>query len=152
MVGTMGTMRIFCWSITILILFGWAIGRILHPGNANFPHPFFLVKYSLDIFFVNLALVMFVWPFLINKGVIGANYHDEDELGRAKIFLVLNGMYSPSIILLFVSSFITREAFIPVSLIVLLYCYGYSKNCYVYFIKKGREHFMSFRNGDKGRH
>ena len=129
-------MRFFYWSISALILLLWAIGRILHPGNANFPHDFFLFKYSLNFLFVNVALVIFIWPFLISKGVLGANYHDEDEFGKAKVFLVLNGMYSPSLILVFISSFITNEAFVPIGLITLFFCYNYLENCYILFVKR----------------
>lgn len=125
-------MRILCWAISAIILIGWAIGRILHPGNANFPHHFFLLKHSLDLLFINGALVMFVWPFLISKGILGANYNNESELGKAKIFLVLYGLFFPGLILVFISSLITKEAYIPSSLIFILYCYGCLKNGYIF--------------------
>lgn len=93
-------MRLFCWVISTVILVAWSFARILHPENANIPHSFFLFKYSLDILIVNIALIVFGWPFLIKKGIIGPKYSDEDEFGKAKIFLVLNGLYSPGLLLL----------------------------------------------------
>ena len=79
-------MRFLCWSISAIIIIGWATGKILHPGSGDFPHNFFLFKYSLDLLFINGAVVMFIWPFLISKGIVGANYHDEMSLGKQKYF------------------------------------------------------------------
>lgn len=133
------TMRILCWSISTIIIIGWVICRILHPGNANFPHHFFLFKYSLDLLFINIAIVVFLWPFLISKGIIGANYHDENKFGKAKIFLILYGLFFPGLILVFISSLVTKEAYIPSSMLLILYCYAYLKNGYIY-LKKNRRY------------
>lgn len=132
-------MRIFSWVISAVILIGWSIGRILHPENATFPHSFFLFKHSLDILFINGALVMFNWPFLIEKGIIGPNYYDENEFGKAKMFLVLYGLFSPGFILVLISTYVTKTAYIPSSIIFVLYCYGYLKNLYIYSLNKERD-------------
>jgi len=129
-------MRILCWSMSALILTGWAIGRSLHPGNVNFPHPFFLFKYSLEILFISIAIVLFIWPILISKGVIGANYHTENEVGKAKIYLVLYGMIFPGLLLVFFSCLITNVDLIPISMLLVLFCYGYLKNVYIFIRKR----------------
>lgn len=129
-------MRILCWSISAIILFGWVIGKIYHPSNTNFPHHFFLFKYSLDILFINGAIVMFIWPFLISMGILGANYHEEDKLGKAKIFLVIYSLFFPGLMLVLIASLITKTANIPCIMIFILYCYGCLKNGYIYLIEK----------------
>ena len=81
---------------------------------------------------------MFSWPFLIKKGIIGPNYSDEDEFGKAKMFLVLNGLYFPGLLLLLISTYVTKTAYVPSSIIFILYCYGCLKNFYTYAIKGGK--------------
>ncbi len=129
-------MRILCWSISLIILIGWSTARILHPENANFPHYYFLFKYAIDILFLNVSLAMFIWPFLIERGIIGADYRDENDFGKAKIFLVIYALIFPGIFLVFISAWLTREAHIPSSIILLMFLYGYLKNSYVYFRKR----------------
>ncbi len=129
-------MRILCWAISAIMLIGWAIAKILHPGKTIFPHHFFLFKYSLDILFINVPMTLFIWPFLISKGIIGANYHDENEFGKAKIYLVINSLIFPGLILVFISSLITKEAYIPFSMLFIYYCYGLVKNGYIYLKKR----------------
>ena len=132
-------MRILCWSISLITLIGWAIIRVLHPGNANFPHDFFLFKYAIDILLINISFVMFIWPFLIKRGVIGADYRTENSFGKAKISIVLYAILFPGLFLVFVSSWVTGEAYIPSTMIMLLFIYGYSKNSYLYFLKRRKD-------------
>jgi hypothetical protein len=121
-------MRIFCWSISSIFLAGWAFGRIHHPGNADFPHDFILFRYALDILFVNIVMVFAIWPLLVEKKVIGSNYHEENKFGKSKIFLILNGLYFPGILLILISSWLTKTAHVPATLITILYSYGILKN------------------------
>ena len=129
-------MRILCWSISLVTFIGWALARGRHPGNANFPHDFFLFKYAIDILFINFSFVMLLWPFLIEKGIIGADYRTESEFGKAKIFVVLYAILFPGLFLVFISSWATGVAYIPSTMIMLLFIYGYAKNSYLYFFKR----------------
>ncbi len=118
-----------------MIFIGWGIGRLLHPGNSAFPHHVFLLKHALDILFINISVAFFIWPFLISNGVVGANYHEENEIGKAKITLALGALVLPGLLLVFISAWITKEAVIPVTLIIILYGYAILKNSYIYFSK-----------------
>jgi len=79
---------------------------------------------------------MFITPILIEKRIIGANYHEEDKFGKAKMFLVFYTIASPGLFLVFIASWLTGVGKIPFSLIMLLFCYGYLKNIYVFLFKK----------------
>jgi hypothetical protein len=125
--------------MSAIFLIAWILGRILHPGNANFPHHFFLIKYSWDIVVINIVLVLFIWPFLISKGIIGENYLNENEFGKAKISLVIIGLVLPGLLLLFISSLITKVAYIPSGFMFIYFGYGCLKNGHIYFIKRKTE-------------
>ena len=126
-------MRILCWSISVMIFIGWGIGRLLHPGNSAFPYH--VLKHALDIFFINISVAFFIWPFLISNGFVGENYHEENEIGKAKITLALSALVLPGLLLVFISAWITKIAVVPVTLITLLYAYAIMKNSYIYFGK-----------------
>ena len=127
-------MRFLFWSISLLAIILWAAARMLHPGNMDFPHHFFLLKYAGDIICLNFAILMFVSPFLIDKGLISANYHDENEVGRARTILVIYSIMLPGMVLLSVASILAK--IVPLVLIIILFGYVYLKNMYVFFIKK----------------
>ncbi|MFZ2631127.1 MAG: hypothetical protein WA081_14700 [Desulfosalsimonadaceae bacterium] len=124
--------------LSLLTLVGWSIARSLHPGNTYFPHHFFLIKYALDIFFINGAVSFLVMPFFINKGIIGADPREEDEFGKAKSFLIFYTILLPGLLLVFLATWLTRVGHIPFSLIMPLFCYGYLKNSYI-FLKKRKK-------------
>ena len=130
-------MRLLFWSISLLTFVGWATGRILYPGNIDFPLHSFFLKYALDIFFLNFAVLMFIFPFLIENGVIGRNYHEEDEVGKAKYFLVSYTIILPGLTLVFLAALISGTINLPYCSIMILFWYSYIKNSYVYFVKRG---------------
>ena len=113
---------------------GWGAARVLHPGNMDFPHQFFLLRYAFDIAFFNFALLMFISPYLIRKGLVSSNFHDENERGKARTVLVIYTIMSPGIILLCVAGMLAK--IIPASLIMILFGYVYLKNSYIFFVKK----------------
>jgi len=127
-------MRLLFWSISLLILVGWGTARSLHPGNMDFPHHFFLLKYAGDIAFFNFAILMFISPFLIKKGVVSSNYHDENEIGKAKTILVIYTIMLPGMILFCFAGILAK--IVPFALILVLFGYVYLKNCYIFFVKK----------------
>jgi len=128
-------MRIICWMISLSIVIVWLVGNALHPDNILFPHNNFFLRNAIHIFFLNAALLMFALPFLMEKRIIGNNYHKEDDLGKAKMFLIFYTIAFPGLFLIFIASWITGVGKIPYALMMLLFCYGYLKNSYI-FIKK----------------
>ncbi len=129
-------MKFICWTISLLALVLWGIGRFLHPGNMNFPHHFFLLKHAFDIAFFNFAILMFFYPFLMSRGVITSNYHDENEFGKAKTILVIYTIMLPGIVLICVAGILAN--ILPATLIMILFGYVYLKNAYIFFTRKQR--------------
>jgi len=127
-------MKFICWIISLLALISWGAARTLHPGNMDFPHHFFLLKYAFDIAFLNFAILMFVYPFLLSSGVITSNYHDENEFGKAKTILVIYTIMLPGMTLISVAGLLAKMT--PAVLIMILFGYMYLKNSYIFFLKK----------------
>ncbi len=127
-------MKLICWTIALLALISWGTSRILHPGNMDFPHHFFLLKYAGDIAFLNFAILMFSYPFLMAKGFISVNYHDENEVGKAKTILVIYTIMLPGVVLICVAGIFSK--IIPFAIILALFGYVYLKNSYIFFVKK----------------
>lgn len=119
-------MRNFFWSLSFICATFWTLIRIRRP-DAIFHHTFFFVRYAPDMFFVNLTLVLFVWPFLINKGVIKSDYNNEGIFEQTKMYLVVYGLLAPSIFLFFIAAVTTQEALPPASLLLFFYSYVYVK-------------------------
>jgi len=115
------------WILSFLCVAPWGIGRILHPEACIFHHDFFLIKYALDLLIVNLAIVLFIWPFFIDKGIAEPDYNNAGPYEQTKMYLIAYGLLSPSIFLLFIAAVITREALPPVSLLIFFYNYVYIK-------------------------
>jgi len=130
-------MRFLFWSMSLLILIGWGSARILHPGNMDFPHHFFLLKYAGDIAFFNFAILMFISPFLIQKRVISSNYHGENKIGQAKTILVIYTILFPGIILLCIAGILA--GIVPFAVILILFLYMYLKNAYIFFKEYGTD-------------
>ena len=100
----------------------------------DFPHHFFLLKYAFDIALLNFAILMFISPFLIKKGLISSNYHDENEVGKAKTILVIYTIMFPGVFLLCLAGILAK--IFPAILIMILFGYVYLKNGYIFFVKK----------------
>jgi len=135
-------MKFLCWSISLLALIAWGTARILHPGNMDFPHHFFLLKYAIDIAFLNFAILMFIYPFLMKKGLVSVNFHDENEVGKARSILVIYSIILPGMALVCVAGFLAK--IVPFVLIMILFGYVYLKNSYIIFVKN-----RTGRNGDR---
>ncbi len=129
-------LRLASWSISLLIVIVWIMAAIKNPDSGRFPHHFFLIKYALDILFVNGAILFFVMPILMENAIINSNLHEEDEFAKAKSFLVVSTIISPGFLLVFIATWLTKEGHIPFSLIFLYFFCGYLKNSYVYYINK----------------
>jgi hypothetical protein len=129
-------MRLFFWLISALVIIGWAVSRFLHPNGMNFPYDFFLFKYAGDIFFLNSAVLFFIIPVLMEKGIIGKDYHVESDFGKAKFFMVVYTIVLPGLVIVFSAAFFSGIRNLPFISIVILFCYSYLKNCYVYFSKR----------------
>lgn len=133
-------MRVLCWLVSMFSLVLWGLARTLHPGNMNFPHNYFLLKYAGDIALLNFAILMFIYPSLINKGYISTNYHGDNISGKSKSIFVTYSIMLPGMILLCTAGILAK--FAPFFIIAILFCYFYLKNCYFY-IFKGKSSLVS---------
>lgn len=115
------------WVLSFLCVVPWGIGRVLHPEACIFHHDFFLIKYALDMFAVNLSIVLFIWPFFIDKGIVEPDYNHAGPYEQTKMYLIAYGLLFPSILLFFISSIITNEALTTATLLIIFWGYVYLK-------------------------
>lgn len=129
-------MRLLCWVVGSFILVGWVTARIIHPGKADLPHNFFLIKYAIDIFMINVAILMIFIPYLMEKGIITSDYHNDDKHEQAKFKFFILTITLPGILLLFFSLFIVDYFNNLIIILFIIFVYVYLES--IFFLKKNR--------------
>ncbi len=120
----------------------------MNPNACIFQHKLFFIKYALDLFIVNLSLVLFVWPFLISKGIVKSNYNNEGIFEQTKMYLVAYGLLAPGIFLFFIAAVTTQEALPPASLLLFFYSYVYVKKLVFFCRYKKQQGGNPEKSGD----
>ncbi len=97
--------RTVCWLSAIFIIVCWVIGTTRHPGNANIVSDIFIIKYAIHIFIYNSCLLLIVFPFLVEFGVVGSNYHHDDKITKSKTDFIVLTISLPGVVSLFIAIF-----------------------------------------------
>lgn len=132
-------MRVLCWTIGFFLLVGWVIGSILHPWKADIPHDNFFIKYALDIFIYNVVVLMLILPFLMEKGIISSDYHNDNQIGKAKFKFVVLTIVLPGTLSVLIAFTIVNLMRYIILLMACIFLYVYIESI-----------FLLLRNRKKG--
>jgi hypothetical protein len=128
---TGNSMRILCWSIGFFLLTCEIVARIFHPGKSDLPHNFFFIKYTVDIFIYNVVILMFILPFLFQKGIISSSYYDEDKSGQAKFKFVVFSIMLPGLLSVISAIIAVNFVNIVTAVPLLLFLYLYIESIFI---------------------
>jgi hypothetical protein len=97
---------IFFWSIAIAGLFILIQAAII--GNdkiilMNFQNP--LIRYSLPLFGINICIILFLIPILMNRGIITSDFYNADRQTKAKTEFIILSISAPGWIFLIVAGY-----------------------------------------------
>ena len=128
------------WSMGSAFLICWVYIGITRPTSALFYHDRLFIKYAFFIIAFNIVILLFIYPILVDKKIISADYHKENKLGKAKNNFIVISILLPGLICFWSGVFFASNVNTPLKWLMFLACFFvYLKSIYYLFLRKKKD-------------